>query len=287
MSGPESPAGPVDLKSQMARAAASLHDAPAPKASAATSDLSIDETLLLHSIDWEPVELVFGAAVVSVPGGVWNWGDGEIVQASDAHAKAIEVASLHMDRQCAHVHGWGVVGVSVDVAIHSHHIDVRLLGTAVRPTRPKPTEKRQFDNRGGFISDLSARDFVLLRQAGWAPVGLTFGTSFVYAPRRSAGTVLQQKGQNVELANLTTAMYSARESAMERLQASALSLGGQGVVAVRVWEGPVSFAAHAIQFSAVGTAVRLEADAHQYCQPQVVLPLDDSVVQFDATSLRH
>jgi uncharacterized protein YbjQ (UPF0145 family) len=264
-----------------------LHKPSPAKATAVTSDLSIDETLLLHSVGWEPVDLVFGASIVSVPAGVWNWGNGEIVQASEAHTKAVEEACRHTERQCSHVKGFGVVGVGVDVAIHPHHIDVRLLGTAVRPTKPNAAEKRQFDTRGGFISDLSARDFVLLRQAGWAALGLTFGTSFVYAPRRSAGTVLQQKGQNVELTNLTTAMYAARESAMERMQASALSLGGQGVVAVRVNEGPVTFASHSIQFSAIGTAVSLATDAHQYCQPQVVLPLDDILVQFDATSLRH
>ena len=38
-----------------------------------------------------------------------------------------------------------------------------------------------------FVSDLSARDFTLLQRAGWMPVGLAFGASFVYAPRRTAG----------------------------------------------------------------------------------------------------
>ena len=89
-----------------------------------------------------------------------------------------------------------------------------------------------------FVSDLSARDFTLLQRAGWMPVGLAFGASFVYAPRRTAGTAIKQKSQNVELTNYTEAMYSARESAMERMQHSALEVGGQGVVEVKVTEGP-------------------------------------------------
>lgn len=73
---------------------------------------------------------------------------------------------------------------------------------------------------------------------------------------------------------------------MERMQRSALDAGGQGVVQVRVTEGPMSFAKHAVGFTAWGTAVRLVADAHQYVKPQVVLPLDDTVVMFAAESLR-
>ncbi len=137
-----------------------------------------------------------------------------------------------------------------------------------------------------FVSDLSARDFTLLQRAGWMPVGLAFGASFVYAPRRTAGTAIKQKSQNVELTNYTEAMYSARESAMEKMQRSALEAGGQGVVEVKVTEGPMRFARHAIGFTAWGTAVRLVAEAHQFVEPQVVLPLDDAVVTFDAESLR-
>ena len=137
-----------------------------------------------------------------------------------------------------------------------------------------------------FVSDLSARDFTLLQRAGWMPVGLAFGASFVYAPRRSAGTAMKQTRQNVELTNYTEAMYSARESAMEKMQHSALEAGGQGVVQVKVTEGPMSFARHAIGFTAWGTAVKLVAEAHQFVQPHMVLPLDDAVVTFDAESLR-
>jgi uncharacterized protein YbjQ (UPF0145 family) len=123
-------------------------------------------------------------------------------------------------------------------------------------------------------------------RAGWMPVGLAFGAAFVYAPRRTAGTALRQQTQNIELTNFTEAMYSARESAMERMQRSALDVGGQGVVAVRVSEGPMGFARHAVGFTAWGTAVRLVADEHQHITPEVVLPLDDAVVMFEAAALR-
>jgi uncharacterized protein YbjQ (UPF0145 family) len=179
-----------------------------------------------------------------------------------------------------------VVGVRVEVSVRTHHVDVELVGTAVRPISGKDARGNDAAQAMPFVSDLSARDFTLLQRAGWMPVGLAFGASFVYAPRRTAGTAMKQTRQNVELTNYTEAMYSARESAMEKMQRSALHAGGQGVVEVKVTEGPMSFARHAVGFTAWGTAVRLVAEAHQFVQPQVVLPLDDAVVTFEAESLR-
>jgi uncharacterized protein YbjQ (UPF0145 family) len=271
----------ADPRAEMLRGAQSLATAPAPsKSRGTTSDLSIDEALLLHSAGWEPVDLVVGVCVVSVPMGVWNWGQGEIVAASQAHNAAVAGAAQQLQGECLKAHGHGVVGVRVEVEVRTHHIDVELVGTAVRPVAESKVPPVP------FVSDLSARDFTLLKSAGWMPVGLAFGASFTYAPRRSAGAVLQQKTQNIELTNFTEAMYSARESAMERMQHSALAEGGQGVVQVKVTEGPMSFARHAVGFTAWGTAVRLVAESHQHIKPDVILPLDDLVVSFDAQSLR-
>jgi uncharacterized protein YbjQ (UPF0145 family) len=244
---------------------------------------------LLHAAGWEPLDLVCGVAVVSVPVGVWNWGaGGSISMASDAHNTAVDQAARLLRAECSKVRGHGVVGVRVDVSVRPHHVTVEFVGTAVRPMNGKDGSGRGLDAvlAMPFVSDLSARDFTLLLRAGWMPVGLAFGASFVYAPRRSAGTVIKQKSQNVELTNYTEAMYSARESAMEKMQRSALDAGGEGVVEVKVTEGPMSFARHAIGFTAWGTAVKLVAEAHQFVQPLMVLPLDDAVVTFEAESLR-
>jgi hypothetical protein len=58
------------------------------------------------------------------------------------------------------------------------------------------------------------------------------------------------------------------------------------VVEVKVTEGPMDFAKHAVGFTAYGTVVRLIADEHRHLGARMVLPLDDPVVGFDATSLR-
>jgi uncharacterized protein YbjQ (UPF0145 family) len=277
-----SESGALDVRAEMLKGAQSLAQAPlAPKgARGITSDLSVDEALLLHAAGWEPVDLVCGVSVVSVPVGVWNWGQGSISLASDAHNAAVRQAAEELKGECVKVQGHGVVGVRVEVEVRTHHIDVEFVGTAVRPVGDGAAHGMP------FVSDLGARDFTLLKGAGWMPVGLAFGASFVYAPRRSAGTAMKQPRQNVELTNFTEAMYAAREEAMERMQRSALAVGGEGVVAVKVTEGPMSFARHAVGFTAWGTAIRLVADTHQNISPQVILPLDDAVVAFEAQSLR-
>jgi uncharacterized protein YbjQ (UPF0145 family) len=275
-----------DVRAEMLRGAQALA-APAPPSNerGITSDLSVDEALLLHAAGWEPLDLVCGVAVVSVPIGIWNWG-GAIALASDAHNAAVDQASRLLRGECGKVHGHGVVGVRVDVSVHPRHIDVELVGTAVRPMDGHDARGTDAARAMPFVSDLSARDFTLLQRAGWMPVGLAFGASFVYAPRRTAGAAMKQSTQNVELTNYTEAMYSARESAMEKMQHSALEAGGEGVVEVKVTEGPVRFARHAVGFTAWGTAVKLVAEAHRFVQPEVVLPLDDAVLTFEAESLR-
>ena len=272
---------PVDLRAEMRRGAQALRRPLATGAArGTTSDLSIDEALLLHSVGWEPVDLVFGVSVAAVPAGVWTWGRGEIAAASSAYDLATSAAAGRLGRGCASAGGFGVVGVRIEVEVGLRHVDVALTGTAVRPVGQAAKPPRS------FVSDLSARDFALLHQAGWSPTGLAVGASFVYAPRRAAGTALRQSGQNVELVNYTQALSSAREGAMERMQRSAIASGGTGIVAVRVDEGPLPFARHVVRFTSWGTAVRLVDGAHRFVRPEVVLPLDDAEVQFEAESIR-
>jgi uncharacterized protein YbjQ (UPF0145 family) len=273
-------AGPrTSVREEVLKAAQALRVPHQGGAKGVTSDLSVDEALLLHSIGWEPADLVFGSGVGSVPVGAWNLGSGEIAMASASYATAFGAATKRLVDECARAGGHGVVGVSVESEVHRHHVDIELLGTAVRPIKPgRPTSI--------FSSDLSARDFVLLTRAGWRAVGMAFGASFAYVPRRSLGTTVAQKNQNVELTNFTEAMYSARESAMERLQGSALAMNAAGIVDVTVMEGPMHFAHHAIGFTAWGTAIKLDADAHIRLSPEMVLPVNDAVLEFEAASLR-
>lgn len=279
MSAATGPGDAPGLPATVRQAVSSLAAA-APRGAAITSDLSVDETLNLHAAGWEALELVVGLSAYSVPWGVWNWGQGEIASAAAAHQYAFQRAIARMHAEAAQAGGHGVVGVRVERQVLSTHVDVALMGTAVRPTGASAIAADDV-----FVSDLSARDFALLAVAGWRPLGLAHGASFVFAPRRSVSAVVQQRTQNIELTNYTEAMYAARESAMERMQSMALALGGTGVVEVKIAEGPMPFAGHAVAFAAWGTVVRPAADAHRRVHPVMVVPLDDPVIAFDASTL--
>ncbi|HET8991402.1 MAG TPA: heavy metal-binding domain-containing protein [Acidimicrobiales bacterium] len=270
---------PLELKSVVREALTNLSTSSAGS-SPTTSDLSIDEELALHSIGWEPVELVSGISIVSIPLGWWNWGQGEITAAAEAHHHAVANAVARLHREAARAGGHGVVGVRVERAVRPTHVEVALVGSAVRPVGAGARPEGEV-----FLSDLSGRDFALLSLAGWETVGLAVGASFVFAPRRSVGAVLGQQTQNVELTNYTEAMYAARETAMTRMQDAAIALNGTGVVGVTIDEGPMSFASHAVGFVAIGTVVRAGPSGHQRVAPFTVVPLDDAVVAFDARSL--
>ena len=277
-----SPSGDLaQLRRLMVEANAAAHKSPTAHTPTMTSDLSIDEELVLHSIGHEPIELVTGTSVYAVPYSVWRWGQGEIDAASGAYLGAFAAASKRLHAQCAEVGGHGVVGVDLKIEVERTHVTVTMAGTAIRPVGSSPVTPAK-----AFVSDLSARDFALLTRAGWSVVGLCAGASFVYAPRRGLGQAMKQTSQNVELTNYTEAMYAARESAMERMQSSALSISATGVVGVSITEGPLPFAGHAIGFCAWGTAVAVGDDGHLRIAPSMVVSLDDPVRLFDAASLK-
>jgi len=244
-----------------------------------TSDLTIDETLLLHSAGWEPVDLVYGISWWSIPWGAWQWTTGEVQEASGAFAGAIAQAERQLRESCERAGASGVLGVEVGIRVSSHHVSIELTGTAVRRVE---ADAHRFE----FVSDLSARDFALLTRAGWWPLGIAAGASFVVAPRRSAREWASQQGQNVELPNLTQALYLARERAMERMQRSGSAMKAEGIVAVKLREGRASSSVRVIQFVAIGTGVHLRTGEHRSVSPEMVVPLDDLVRGFDVKSLR-
>ncbi len=102
-----------------------------------------------------------------------------------------------------------------------------------------------------FTSDLSVNEFLLVKEAGFEPLGLVMGSSIFHI-----GAQLDNNAASGEITTLTQAMYSARELAMERMEAEADELGADGIVAVRLTLNVHAWGANVIEFVAIGTAVR-------------------------------
>jgi len=89
---------------------------------------------------------------------------------------------------------------------------------------------------------------------------------------------LRAIGQNVELENFTSAMYDAREIAIERMQHEAAAAKAEGVVGVDMHEGSHGWQSHVIEFFAIGTAVSPigeEIAPERIADPIMVLSVND------------
>jgi uncharacterized protein YbjQ (UPF0145 family) len=115
--------------------------------------------------------------------------------------------------------------------------------------------------RGLFTSDLSPSEYLLVKEAGFDPVGMVVGSSIYhvgYQPMylSNTGLSIMNTYSDQELTVLTQAKYKARELAMARMEAEADALGADGVVGVRLDAGEYEWGRDLVEFIAVGTAIR-------------------------------
>src|ERR1700716_2583602 len=104
--------------------------------------------------------------------------------------------------------------------------------------------------RGLFTSDLSVNEFLLVREAGFDPVGLVIGSSIYHIGFQFVGW-----RQNQEVNVLSQAMYHARELAMTRMEEEANALGADGIVGVRLEVTRHEWGQSLAEFVAIGTAI--------------------------------
>ena len=102
-----------------------------------------------------------------------------------------------------------------------------------------------------FTSDLSVKEFLLVREAGFDCLGLVMGSSIYHVGYQRASY-----SQNMEMGVLTQALYQARELAMARMEEEAHELGGDGVIGVRLTIKQHEFGESLVEFVAIGTAIK-------------------------------
>lgn len=244
-----------------------------------TSDLSVDEFLLVEQAGFEALGLVMGSSIYHV-GFQWQkWSvSQELVVLTRAMFQARELAVTRMEEEADLLGADGVVGVRLvfkQYAMEEGVLEFQAIGTAVRH-REHIGSFRTKDNRP-FTSDLSGQDLWKLVRAGYRPVSLSMGACVYHIAHLSFMQALKQAGRNQEMKIYTDATYAARELALERMQAEAVERGGAGVVGARVEESNWGWGSNAIEFFAVGTAV--VPTSNRAAQP----PLDaiQQVVTFD------
>src|SRR6266853_2976096 len=241
-----------------------------------TSDLSVNEFLLVREAGFDPVGLVVGSSIYHIGFQFAGYRQNmEVNVLTQAMYHARELAMTRMEEEAAALGADGIVGVRLEVTRHEWGeslAEFLAIGTAIR-SRSGQT----YRNAHGmpFTSDLSGQDFWTLLQTGYRPVGMVMGNCVYHVAHQGIGQWMKQVGQNVEMANYTQALYDARELAMERMQAEATSLNAQGIVGTQINERSHGWGSHVIEFFAVGTAVISISDTHQVPAPSLALLLND------------
>ncbi|HEY7046245.1 MAG TPA: heavy metal-binding domain-containing protein [Jatrophihabitantaceae bacterium] len=241
-----------------------------------TSDLTVNEFLLVREAGFRPLGFVMGTSVYHIGLQTSNWGQNmELGVLSQAMYHARELAMTRMEAEAYALGADGIVGVALAVRLRewgAHIAEFIAIGTAVVGDEPPPSGSWR-DNRGRpFTSDLSGQDFWTLLEAGYAPLGLVMGTCVYHIAHQRMGQMIRNAGQNVELPQFTQGMYDARELAMGRMQAEARARAAEGVVGFKLTEHDHAWG-HATEFFAVGTAVRPLRDDHVVTPPNMVVPL--------------
>ncbi len=242
-----------------------------------TSDLSIDELLLIEELGFEPLDLVMGSSFFHIG---WQYAAWSVNQELGEFSRMMLLArQTAMGRLVEHARALGadgVVGMRIDMHRNGHNAEFTAAGTAVR-ARDGGSAKWRGAGGAPFTCDLSGEDFWALVRGGFRPVALVHGVCVYHVAHQSLAQWFSQSGQNMEHAPFTQALYDAREMAMQRMQHDAAQAGGQGLVGVQIREGSHAWESHILELVAVGTAITAIADARHevHAPPEVVVFTSD------------
>jgi uncharacterized protein YbjQ (UPF0145 family) len=109
---------------------------------------------------------------------------------------------------------------------------------------------------GAFGSDLAVEEFAMLHRLGIEPVTLVMGSSIYHHGWQGGMGFVFQPG---ELRQVSDGYNDCRRLALGRLLEEVGTVGADAVVGLRVTQGGHDWAPGAVEFIAVGTAVRLPA----------------------------
>jgi uncharacterized protein YbjQ (UPF0145 family) len=254
-----------------------------------TSGLSVADFALTQLESIRPVCQVMGTSVYKVGWQSYPWATswgsdasltelGTLTHAwNDARARALW--RLGEEARVAGCHA--VLDVTFENRRHEFlddEIEVVVNGTAVHLPEGATAERP-------ILTDLSMPDYVLLRRAGYEPVGVVASSSVFYIvpgrQTRRLTTGWQRMQPNQELTDFTQGVYAARENALARASAQATALGAGGLVgmsivhdvAVReVEQNDVSREDLIVTFHVLGTAIAPHG-VHRPLQPQTIVRL--------------
>jgi uncharacterized protein YbjQ (UPF0145 family) len=239
-----------------------------------TSDLSVNEFLLVKEAGFEPLGLVLGSSIYHIGIQLASYNQNqELGVLTQAMYHARDLAMTRMEEEADQLGADGVVGVRLEIGRYEWGADLAefiAVGTAVKH---RGGELHRAPNGRPFTSDLSGQDFSTLLRSGYRPVGLVMGNCVYHVAHQGLRASWKQMGRNQEMPLYTQALYEARELAMERMQAEATALQSAGIAGVQLVQRSHGWGSHVIEFFAIGNGVIPVSIEHEIEKPALVLPL--------------
>ncbi len=241
-----------------------------------TSDLSVNEFLLVKEAGFDPLGLVVGSSIYHI-----GWQrpamnqSMELETLTQAMYHARELAMTRMEEEADSIGADGIVGVRLEVGRQEwgeNLAEFIAIGTAIKA---RSGESHRAPNGRPFTSDLSGQDFWTLIKAGYRPVSFVMGNCVYHVGYQGVKAWFSQIGQNVEMPTYTQAIYDARELSLARMQAEAEQLQADGIVGATIKENSHGWGSHVIEYFAVGTSIIATRADHTIPTPSLVLPLSD------------
>ena len=208
-----------------------------------TSDLSVSEFALLHSLGLRPLGQVMGSSIYHVgwqqsPGRWGGWQPGgvsqELTVLSEAWNAARQRAFGRLAQEAKALGAHAVVGVELTTGRHdwaAGAIEYIAVGTAVRIEGAAAVDQPA-------LTDLSGQDYWKLRQAGYEPLGVVGASSVYYIVSGWQQSRIQQgmfsSWANQELRDFTQGVYDVREATLGKLSDEARRHGAAGMVGVSI-----------------------------------------------------
>jgi len=241
-----------------------------------TSDLSVNEFLLVKEAGFDPLGLVVGSSIYHI-----GWQKPAMNQSMEletltqAMYHARELAMTRMEEEADSLGADGIVGVRLEVGRQEwgeNLAEFIAVGTAIKA---RNGESHRVPNGRPFTSDLSGQDFWTLTKAGYRPISFVMGNCVYHVGYQGVKAWFSQIGQNVEMPTYTQAIYDARELSLARMQAEAEQLGADGIVGATIKESSHGWGSHVIEYFAVGTSIIATRADHTIPTPSLILSLSD------------
>lgn len=222
-----------------------------------------------------PVKFVFGNVAYSIgamkgfTGGLKSFVKGEVKEFTDIFVKTRNLALERIISQARDVNANSIIGIKTEILTMNYSIEVEemLMSGTASYNNNLPLDYTQ----NPVTCNLSAEEIWNISKMGYIPQKLIIGTSVYSLGAVGNFAAALRSFVKGEVSQLTQLIYSARESAIQKIKDEATGLGADEVINIKTYVN--SIGGTLIEFLAIGTAIKRDPKAATFSEnliPQAV-----------------